>query len=100
MFIPHPIALQGRGLAHGGSAEERTEQLSCDTPDLHSIEDSNIRNLREHEDHRLGVQQHSEAAPERRLGSGQDADDLTRSGKSRGNLTVQVTLWSALTRTR
>ena len=99
-----PSDSTSRSRTHTRRPRSRPEQLSRDTPDLHSIEkDSNIRNQGEHEDHRPGVQQHSEAAPERTLGSGQDAgdaDDLTRSGKSRGNLTVQVTLWSALTPTR
>ena len=62
--------------------EERSEQLGCNTPDLHSAE-------REHVDRGAGVQQHSEATSEHRSGVGRDAgdaDNLAGSGKSRGEL--------------
>ena len=66
----------------GRTAEERSEQLGRNTPNLHSAE-------REHVGRGPGVQQHSEAISEHRSGpdqDGGDADDLAGSGKSRGEL--------------
>ena len=62
--------------------EERSQQLGRNTPNLHSAE-------REYVDRGPGVQQHSEATSEHTSGAGRDggdADDLARSGKSRGEL--------------
>lgn len=84
-----PIGLQGRR-THRGSVEERSEQLGRNIPDPHSAapgRGSTAPDLREDEDRGPGVQGHSETAPERTLGDSQDdggADDLIRSGKSRG----------------
>jgi len=65
-LFPFPIALQGRGQAHGGSAEAQNEQLDHNTPKLHSAErDSEIRDQTGHEDQGPG-------------------DNLVQSGKSRG----------------
>ena len=64
----------------GGPAEVRSEQLSPNTPNLHSAE-------REGEGPGQDVQPPSEVTPERTFGGGQDcgdADDLVRSGRSRG----------------
>ena len=79
--------LQGKDQTRKGSAEARSEQLGCNTPDLHSTEgDSKIRNQKEYEGRGPGVQQPSEAAPERTLDGGQrggDTDDLTQPKRSR-----------------
>ena len=71
---------------HGcDNASERSDR---NLSNLHSTQrGSTTPNRREHEDCRPGAQQHSETAPERTFGGGQDdedADDSIRSGKSRG----------------
>ena len=86
-LFPLPIALQGRGHAHGGSAEVQNEQLGHNTPDLHSIKRDSDR--REHEGRGPSVQQPSEIVPERTLGDGQDGVDAhdidqAQPGKSSG----------------
>lgn len=83
-----PVAPQERGHTYGGSAEARSEKLGRSTPELLSaLWDPDSRNQKEHEDGESGVQQPSETAPERPLGSGQDrgdANDLVQSRESRG----------------
>ena len=75
-FTPASKALQGRGHTHRDSAEARSEQLGCNTPDLRSAEgDSKIRNQNDHEDRDPGVHQPSESAPERASEGGQDGRD-------------------------
>ena len=72
-----PIGLQGQR-THKDSVEERSEQLSRNTPNLHPAENSStILNQREHEGRGPGVQQDSET-------TSNPVDDLIRSGSERG----------------
>jgi len=82
-----PIALQGRGQAHGGSTEAQNEQLGHNTTDLRPAKRD--PNQREYEGRGPIVQQPSEIAPDRTIGDGQDGGDAhdidqAQSGKSRG----------------
>ena len=67
----------------------RSEQLGPNTPDLHSAEgDPEIRNQNNCGTRSPGIQQPSEAAPERTSGSGQEygggADDPVQPVRSKG----------------
>ena len=78
-LFPVSIALQGH---------DPSEQLGPNTPDLHSAEgDPEIRNQNDCGTRSPGIQQPSEAAPERTSGSGEDgggADDPVQPVRSRG----------------
>ena len=72
-----PIGLQGQR-THKDSVEERSEQLSRNTPNLHPAgSGSMILNQREHEGRGPGVQQDSEA-------TSNPVDDLIRPGTEKG----------------
>ena len=87
-LFPVSIALWGERHTHMNSTEAQSEQFGRSAPDLRPAQrDSKIHNRTEPGDWRSGVWQHSETAPERALGGGQDgreARGLAQSGRYRG----------------
>jgi len=88
MIFHVPIAPQGQGDTRGGSVEAQREQLGRGKPDLRSDERvSDIRDQGKHEDRGPGVEQPSEATPERTSSGSHypgDTRDLVQSGESGG----------------